>query len=139
MLQQDTPDDYVIATQEHHSVREFVEAACEYLGIELRWEGAGVHERGIDVQTGHCIVAIDSRYFRPAEVELLIGDSTKARTQLGWKPRVGFKELVSIMAQADLEEAEAEAIYGKDPRQHRQTTHMRNQAKRNSARAQQVG
>lgn len=102
MLQQDKPDDYVVATGETHSVREFVEASCKHLGFDLKWEGEGVNEKGIDQKTGKTIIAIDPRYFRPAEVDLLIGDPTKAKKQLGWQPKTSFEELVEIMVEADL-------------------------------------
>lgn len=102
MLQQDTPDDYVVATGETHSVREFVEEAAPYFGFEIEWKGKGVHEKGIDKKTGKTIITIDERYLRPAEVDLLLGDPTKAKTKLGWQPRVTFKELVKIMANDSL-------------------------------------
>ncbi|MFH0829330.1 MAG: GDP-mannose 4,6-dehydratase [Candidatus Kerfeldbacteria bacterium] len=102
MLQAPKPDDYVIATGETHTVREFVELAAQHLGIELTWEGKGLKERGIDKKTGNTIVTIDPRFFRPAEVDLLIGDATKAKEQLGWKPEVSFTTLVEIMMKADL-------------------------------------
>jgi GDPmannose 4,6-dehydratase len=102
MLQHRTPDDFVLATGETHSVREFAEEAARHLGMELAWEGAGTEETGIDRATGKTIIAIDPVYFRPAEVDLLIGDATKARTELGWKPTVTFKELAREMAEADL-------------------------------------
>src|SRR6202051_709210 len=87
MLQQETPEDYVIATGEQHSVRDFVNLAAEEVGIRIRWEGSGVDEKGYNVETGQCIVAIDPRYFRPAEVETLLGDALKAKRKLGWVPR----------------------------------------------------
>ena len=105
ILQQPQPEDFVIATGEQHSVREFVEAAALELGMEIRWQGRGAEEKGYDRQ-GRCIVAVDPRYFRPAEVETLLGDATKARSKLGWQPRVGFKDLVEEMVQHDLHEAE---------------------------------
>jgi len=105
MLQQPQAEDYVIATGEQHSVREFVEAAAAELGMKIRWKGKGADEKGYDAGN-RCIVAIDPRYFRPAEVDTLLGDASKARTKLGWKPRVSFRELVAEMAQADLREAE---------------------------------
>lgn len=110
MLQQDTPDDYVIASGEQYSVREFVEAAAEELGMKIRWQGAGVEETGIDETTGKTIVAVDPRYFRPAEVESLLGDASKAREQLGWAPRISFKELVREMVVADLKDAERDEL-----------------------------
>ena len=105
MLQQPSPEDYVIATGEQHSVREFVQAVASELGMKLRWKGKGVDEKGYD-DGGRCIVAIDPRYLRPAEVDTLLGDASKARSRLGWKPRVGFQELVAEMAREDLREAE---------------------------------
>lgn len=103
MLQQEHPDDYVIATGETRTVREFVEAACAECGITITWQGTGIDERGIDSKTGKVIVAIDERYFRPTEVDLLIGDATKARVELGWQPTVTFHELVHEMMQHELE------------------------------------
>ena len=103
MLQQDQPDDFVIATGESHSVREFCTLAFKEAGIELRWEGAGVDEKGIDVKTGKVLVEVDPKYFRPAEVEQLLGDPTKARTVLGWNPhKTSFEELVRIMVKHDI-------------------------------------
>jgi GDPmannose 4,6-dehydratase len=102
MVQHDTPDDYVLATGEKHTVREFCQAAFSRLGIELEFKGDGVNEVGIDSASGKEVIAVDERYFRPTEVDLLLGDSTKARTVLGWKPRVGFTELVEMMVDADL-------------------------------------
>ena len=105
MLQQDQADDFVIATGESHSVREFCTLAFKEAGIELRWEGSGVDEKGIDVQTGKVLVEVDPKYFRPAEVEQLLGDPTKARTVLGWNPqKTSFEELVRIMVQHDMNE-----------------------------------
>jgi len=109
MLQQDEPEDYVIATGEQHSVREFVECAGAELGITVTWQGEGVDETGVD-QHGHVVVRVDPRYFRPAEVETLLGDPSKARRQLGWKPKVGFAELVSEMVRSDLREAERDEL-----------------------------
>lgn len=104
MLQQEQPDDFVIATGEYHSVREFTELSFRRAGIELRWEGEGVDEKGIDVATGRVLVEVDPKYFRPCEVEQLLGDPTKARTQLGWNPRrTSFEELVNIMTDHDVE------------------------------------
>lgn len=102
MLQADQPDDYVVATGETHSVREFVEAAATHAGFDITWEGNGVEERGVDKKTGKTIVSIDPKFYRPTEVDLLIGDPTKAQTKLGWKPQVTFHELVRIMMEADL-------------------------------------
>jgi len=97
MLQQDQPDDYVIATGEQYSVREFVEEAAPYFGINIVWEGEGLHEVGIDKNTRQPIVKVSPKYFRPAEVETLLGDATKAKEKLGWEPKISFKELVEDM------------------------------------------
>jgi len=103
ILQQDKPDDYVIATGENHTVREFAELAFREAGLTIEWRGNGVEEKGVDRETGRVLVEIDPRYFRPTEVELLQGDPSKARELLGWKPKVTFKELVSMMVEADME------------------------------------
>ncbi|NBV29023.1 GDP-mannose 4,6-dehydratase [bacterium] len=97
MLQQETPDDYVIATGEQYSVREFVEAAAPYFGMNIEWQGEGLSEVGVDKNSGLVRVIVDPKYFRPAEVETLLGDATKAKEQLGWTPRTSFKELVEDM------------------------------------------
>jgi GDPmannose 4,6-dehydratase len=110
MLQQDHPEDYVIATGEQHSVRDFVQAAAQEVGIAIRWEGEGVEEKGYDTKSGDCIVAVDPRYFRPTEVETLLGDASKARERLGWKPEVSFPHLVAEMMREDLKEAERDAL-----------------------------
>ncbi|MBI2559333.1 GDP-mannose 4,6-dehydratase [Candidatus Woesearchaeota archaeon] len=102
MLQQDKPDDYVIATGESHSVREFVEKAFEIVGIDINWKGKGLEEKGIDTKSGKILVEVDPYYFRPAEVENLLGDASYARKKLGWKPKTKFNELVKIMADYDL-------------------------------------
>ena len=103
MLQQPEPDDYVVATGQYHSVREFCTLAFKEAGIELRWEGKGVDEKGFDMATGKVIVEVDPKYFRPAEVEQLLGDPTKAKTLLGWNPnKTSFEELVKIMVQHDM-------------------------------------
>ncbi len=104
MMQAEKPDDYVLATNETHSVREFVELSCKHLGIDLEWQGEGVNEKGIDKETNKVIIEISPRYFRPAEVDLLIGDYSKAKTELGWEPKVKFEELVKIMIEADMEQ-----------------------------------
>lgn len=101
-LQQDKPDDYVVATGEAHSVREFVELAFAEAGIEIGWTGTGVKEVGMDVKTMHPVVRIDPKYFRPTEVDLLRGDATKAMTKLGWRPKTKFRELVREMVASDL-------------------------------------
>ncbi len=108
MLQQEEPDDYVAATGIKHTVREFVDFAFSELGITLEWTGEGVNEKGIDKASGKILVEVDPRYFRPAEVELLIGDPSKAKEKLGWEPEVSLKELVSMMVKHDLSEAEKE-------------------------------
>ncbi|MFC7478919.1 GDP-mannose 4,6-dehydratase [Luedemannella flava] len=102
MLQQDEAEDFVLATNETHTVREFVERTAATLDMDLGWQGEGVEETGVDRRTGKAIIHIDPRYFRPAEVDLLIGDYSRARTRLGWKPTVTFAELVRIMAESDL-------------------------------------
>ena len=103
MLQHDTPEDFVIATGEQHSVREFTERAFHEVGIDLRWEGEGVEERGINIATGRILVEVDPKYFRPAEVETLLGDPTKAKELLGWNPsKTSFEELVRIMVRHDV-------------------------------------
>ena len=102
MLQQEKPDDFVIATGEQHSVRDFVDAGARELGMQITWRGKGVDEKGFDA-TGRVIVAVDPRYFRPTEVETLLGDPSKAATKLGWRPRTSFAALVAEMANADLE------------------------------------
>jgi len=112
MLQQDQPQDYVIATGQQYSVRDFVERAAAHLGIRLQWKGEGVDEQGLDTE-GRVIVAVDPRYFRPAEVETLLGDASKAHRDLGWKPRTSFAELVSEMVTEDLKEAERDALVHK--------------------------
>jgi GDPmannose 4,6-dehydratase len=109
ILQQPGPDDYVIATGEQHSVREFVEASCAELGLAITWKGRGADEKGYDAQ-GRCIVALDPRYLRPTEVDTLLGDAAKARQQLGWTPRVGFRELVAEMVREDLKAAERDQL-----------------------------
>lgn len=110
MLQQEQADDFVIATGESHSVREFIEAACQFLEIKLEWRGKGTHECGVDVATGAVIVRIDERYFRPTDVDYLQGDARKAYEQLGWRPRVSFTELVYLMLRSDLDAARLESI-----------------------------
>jgi GDPmannose 4,6-dehydratase len=103
MLQQKEPDDYILATNETHTVREFIEETGKILGMEIVWKGRGVKEKGVDKKTGKTVIKIDPLYFRPAEVDILIGDSSKARKKLGWKPKVKFKELVKIMSLHDFE------------------------------------
>jgi GDPmannose 4,6-dehydratase len=110
ILQQAEPDDFVIATGEQHSVREFVAHAGNVLGMRIEWRGEGVDEHGIDAATGKVVVRIDPRYFRPTEVDTLLGDATKARTKLGWAPETGFDTLVREMVAADLELARRDAM-----------------------------
>ena len=102
ILQHDEPDDFVIATGETHSVRQLAELAFKEAGFNIRWEGTGVDEKGIDAETGQTLVEVDPRYFRPTEVDLLLGDATKAKEKLGWEPRTSFKQLVREMVQEDL-------------------------------------
>jgi GDPmannose 4,6-dehydratase len=101
MVQQPVPEDFVIATHETHSVREFVEESGRHLGYDVHWRGAGLDEEGFDELTGKVLVKIDPRYFRPAEVDILIGDYTKAKQKLGWAPKTNFRDLVKIMVEAD--------------------------------------
>ena len=105
MLQQDEPEDYVIGTGEQHSVKEFVEAVANNLKMKLEWRGEGLDEKAVDAETGKVVVAIDPRYFRPAEVDTLLCDPTKAKEKLGWVPKTSFSELVAEMAEHDLNEA----------------------------------
>jgi len=112
ILQQETPQDFVIATGIQHSVRDFVNAAAEELGMPLRWEGEGVEEKGFD-PSGRCIVSVDPRYFRPTEVESLLGDASKARRELGWSPKIGFEALVQEMVREDLKSAERDELIRK--------------------------
>jgi GDPmannose 4,6-dehydratase len=109
ILQQPLPDDYVIATGKQHSVREFIECAAAELGITVDWKGAGIEEKGHD-KSGRCIVAVDQRYFRPTEVDSLLGDPSKAREKLGWKSKVSFQELVAEMIEQDLKLAKRDAV-----------------------------
>jgi GDPmannose 4,6-dehydratase len=110
MLQQERPRDFVIATGQQYSVRDFVEHAAAHLGMRIEWCGSGEDELGIDRKNGRTVVRIDPRYFRPAEVDTLLGDASKARTELGWVPRVGFKELVHEMVESDLVLARRDAL-----------------------------
>ena len=112
MLQQEKPEDFVIATGVQYSVRDFVDAAGAEIGIALEWRGSGVDEKGYDAQ-GNCIVQVDPRYFRPTEVETLLGDATKAREKLGWTPRTTFAELVAEMVREDLKAAERDELIKK--------------------------
>ena len=112
MLQQEKPEDFVIATGVQYSVRDFVDAAAKELGIAISWKGEGVEEKGFDAN-GKCIVAVDPRYFRPTEVETLLGDATKAKQKLGWTPKISFVQLVSEMVRADLTAAERDELVKK--------------------------
>ena len=111
MLQQEEADDFVIATGEQYSVREFVEIACTKLGLTVTWRGEGAEEKGYDAD-GNCIVAVDAKYFRPTEVETLLGDATKAKTLLGWEPEISFDQLVTEMVDYDIAEAKVELQTG---------------------------
>lgn len=115
IMQQQEPDDFVIATGEYHTVREFCSLAFKEVGIELKWEGSGVNERGIDVKSGKSIVEVDPKYFRPAEVDQLLGDPTKAKQTLGWNPRkTSFEQLVKIMVAHDMEKVHKIYLRGKE-------------------------
>ena len=109
MLQQELPEDFVIATGVQYSVRDFVNEAAQELGIHIRWEGQGVDEKGYDAK-GNCIVSVDPRYFRPTEVETLLGDASKAKQKLGWAPKITFQELVQEMVREDLKSAERDEL-----------------------------
>ncbi|MFK5952971.1 MAG: GDP-mannose 4,6-dehydratase [Desulfobacterium sp.] len=110
MLQQDEPEDFVIATGVQHSVRDFVTIAANELGIDITWQGKGIDEKGVDTKTGNTIVAVDPKYFRPTEVETLLGNPAKAKEKLGWAPKITFQELVTEMVQQDLEEAKKDNL-----------------------------
>jgi GDPmannose 4,6-dehydratase len=114
ILQQAEPEDFVIATGEQHSVREFVTRAGAELGMNVEWRGSGLDEQGVDTKSGHAVVKIDPRYFRPTEVEALLGDATKARTKLGWRPEIGFDQLVKEMIAQDLETARRDAVIARE-------------------------
>ena len=109
ILQQPKPDDYVLATGETQSVREFVEKAFAQVGKQIVWQGSGIDEKGLDADSGRILIEIDPRYFRPTEVDLLVGDPTKAREKLGWRHKVSFDVLVAEMVQADLDLVRQEA------------------------------
>nr|WP_315187128.1 GDP-mannose 4,6-dehydratase [uncultured Albidiferax sp.] len=113
MLQQEQAEDFVIATGVQYSVRDFVNTAALELGIQMRWEGQGVDEKGYDTATGKCIVQVDPRYFRPTEVETLLGDASKARQKLGWTPQISFQQLVAEMVQSDLQSAQRDELVKK--------------------------
>jgi GDPmannose 4,6-dehydratase len=112
MLQQEHPEDLVIATGEQHSVRTFIEQAASILDLQVIWKGSGLEEIGLD-NTGRHIISVDPRYFRPTEVDSLLGDSSLARQKLGWTPKVSFKELVAEMVRYDMELAQREALLSK--------------------------
>jgi GDPmannose 4,6-dehydratase len=114
MLQQKAPADYVIASGQQHSVRAFVELAAAKLGFEIKWRGTGVDEKAVDVPTGRTLVRIDPRYFRPTEVDTLLGDAAKARAELGWAPEIGFDALVAEMVEADRALAERDALVARE-------------------------
>lgn len=114
MLQQPEPDDFVIATGEQHSVREFVEQVGARLDMRIEWRGSGVDEVGVDANTGRTVVRVDPRYFRPTEVDTLLGDATKARTKLGWQPEVSFSQLIDEMVAADVEAARRDALIARE-------------------------
>ena len=108
MLQQDKPEDYTISTGEQHTVREFIEVVAKELGMDIKWQGSGVNEKG--KWKDKTVISIDQCYFRPTEVETLLGDSTKAKNKLGWAPKITFTELVKEMVEADLKEAEKDYL-----------------------------
>ncbi len=110
MLQQESPEDYVIASGEQHSVREFIEMSAKELGISIEWQGKGASERGVNSANGRTIVAVDPHYFRPTEVDTLLGDPSKAKAKLGWSPKITFEQLVKEMVLADLEEAKRDKM-----------------------------
>src|SRR5690606_17530744 len=110
MLQQPAPADYVIATGQQHSVRSFASLAARLLGLTLEWRGEGVTEHAIDLESGRTIIRVDPRYFRPTEVDSLLGDATKARNELGWIPEITFEEMVREMVEADVALAERDAL-----------------------------
>ena len=112
-LQADVPDDFVLATGETRPVREFVELAFAEVGRRIEWRGKGVDETGVDVKSGKTVVRIDPVYFRPTEVDLLVGDASKARDKLGWKPKTSFAQLVKEMVAGDLADAKREVVNGK--------------------------
>ena len=114
MLQQEKPEDYVIATGQQHSVRELIQRAGARVGMRIEWRGAGVEERGVDVSHGRVVVRVDPHYFRPTEVDTLVGDPSKANRQLGWRPTVGFDDLIGEMINADLELAKRDALIARE-------------------------
>jgi len=114
MLQQEKPKDYVVATGIQRSVRDFVNVAGKELGFDIRWEGKGLEEKGYDEKTGQCIVAVDPRYFRPTEVQSLLGDPSLARKELGWEPKISFDTMVAEMVAQDLREAERDLLCSRE-------------------------
>ena len=110
MLQQDKPEDYIIATGKQYSVRDFVTIAAKELNIGIDWQGKGIHEKGISTETGKTIVAVDPKYFRPTEVDTLLGDPSKAKQKLGWEPKITFESLVREMTRSDLEQAKRDEL-----------------------------
>jgi GDPmannose 4,6-dehydratase len=114
MLQQEVAEDFVIATGKQYSVRDFVVSAGALLDMKIEWHGKGVEETGVDAVTGRTLVRVDPRYFRPAEVETLLGDATKARQKLGWTAEVTFPELVREMVESDLEDAKRDSLVAKE-------------------------
>jgi GDPmannose 4,6-dehydratase len=114
MLQQDAPEDYVIASGEQHSVREFVERSASHMGMQIKWRGSGIDEQGLEAKTGRSIVKIDPRYFRPTEVDSLLGDPSKARARLGWSSEISFDRLVKEMVDSDLEIARRDALMARE-------------------------
>jgi len=114
MLQQHMAEDFVIATGRQYSVRDFVQAAGTLLDMKIEWQGEGVDETGVDARTGRTLVRVDSGYFRPTEVETLLGDPSKAREKLGWSAEVGFGDLVKEMVEADLELAKRDALVSRE-------------------------
>lgn len=113
MLQQDRPQDFVLATGETHSVRQFIEWAFQEIGIQIEWRGTWIDEKGYDTSTGNCLIEVDSRYFRPAEVDLLLGDASKAENELGWQREYTLAEMVSEMVQSDIDHFRKEEILKK--------------------------
>jgi GDPmannose 4,6-dehydratase len=108
MLQQDKPEDYIISTGKDYSVREFCEIACQKAGINLEWSGEGINEKGINTENNKIIIEVDKKYFRPTEVNKLLGDNTRAKNELGWSPRISFEEMVTEMVESDLKDAQKE-------------------------------
>jgi GDPmannose 4,6-dehydratase len=111
MLQQDIPEDFTISTGIQYSVREFIELAAKKINISIKWKGKGINEVGLIENTNKIIIRIDSRYFRPTEVETLLGDSSKAASKLNWKPKISFEELVEEMITADMKEAKKDKLF----------------------------